>query len=722
MMNRWLKLRNFCLILLLLIGFSAFAETKIPLAEKGVVDLSETDWQSGGIFELKGEWNFFWQSYISPYDLFYNKNTVSPDYFPAPGFWNSYQEAPDNNGLGYATYHLKIILPPKTAGNRLLSLKFKEITSSYLIWIDKQFIASNGIPGQNKPTTVPVLKPQTLSFMPTRDTLDVVVMAANFHYRVGGFTDAIIFGDAVKIREKELYTLSIETFLAGALFMIGLYHFTVFFFRRKERSSLWFALICITISLRTVLVGENVFCRFFTQISWEIQNKLEYLTFYLAVLFVIKFIYSLYPDSMNLKLNRAYIFVCLFFCGLTVVGTARIYSMLNIIFQIGVLSVIIYLLFVMLKSLRNNEHGAMLVLIGVWVLGLTTINDILHLRGIIQTFPMVTLGTFSFLFSQAILLSSRYSKSFIAVEDLSARLMNSYQDLKSSQDMIAKQEKLASLGTMTAGIAHEINNPAQAIKFSMSALELNLNDLEQLLTKLINADSLPPEAKDKFYQNLPQLLNSLDVPQILKEISNTVGENLSALKRIEQIVQSTQKYAHKDKSIINCKLNSIIEETLLLVCNQIKHDLVIKTDLAANLPTFPGSEQEISQVIINLLTNARDAIKENGLAPSEGFVEIVTAQDPENKHLILKIRDNGCGISQKHINKIYDPFFTTKAVGKGTGLGLNIVYKLVTHHEGKIDVESHKKIGTVFTITLPYDRKMPDKLNFSISDSGELLL
>lgn len=720
-MSLILKIKNSCLLLLLLINLAALAKTPLS-AEKGVLDLSGADWQSRAVFDLQGEWDFYWQQFIGP-DVFLNKSkTGKSDYFQIPGFWNDYPGAPGNFGLGYATCHLKVILPHQTAHKRLLSLKIKEISSAYLIWVDNRLVAANGVPGRSKDTTIPILQPQTASFYVSKDTVHITVMAANFHYRVGGFMEAVTFGDAAQIRAKELSILSLETFLAGTLFMIGLYHFTVFFFRRKEKSSYWFALLCMAMTTRTLLVGENFICRYLPWLGWEIQNKIEYLTFYFSVLFVIKFIYSIYPDHLSLQINRFYYYLCFSFIALTLLANARIYGIINVIFQLFVITVIVYLVRALFKSFINKEHGASIILIGFIILGLTTTNDILFIRGLVPTFPMATLGTFSFLFSQAILLSSRYSRSFVSIEELSERLMLSYQDLKSSQEMVTRQEKLASLGTMTAGIAHEINNPAQAIKFSMSALELNINDIEQLITDLLNAEHLTPEAKAKFYQQLPRLLESLDVAQILAEIRNTVAENLSALKRIEQIVQSTQKYAHRDNSITNCKLNDIIEETLLLINNQIKHDLVIKTNLTANLPTFPGSEQEISQIIINLLTNAKDAIKEKGLSAEEGLVEIISTADFVNHNLILQIKDNGCGIPQKHLNKIYDPFFTTKAVGKGTGLGLNIVYKLVTHHEGKVEVESHKKTGTVFTIILPYDRKMPEKLSFSISDSGELQL
>jgi signal transduction histidine kinase len=156
---------------------------------------------------------------------------------------------------------------------------------------------------------------------------------------------------------------------------------------------------------------------------------------------------------------------------------------------------------------------------------------------------------------------------------------------------------------------------------------------------------------------------------------------------------------------------------MILVLNQIKHDIQLKTFLANNLPVFPGYPQEISQIIINLLTNAKDAIQEKGLNSTEGIVEICTEYEPDFNFVVLIIKDNGCGISKKHLQRIYDPFYTTKPIGKGTGLGLNIVHKIVAKHEGKISVNSQKNIGTEFSISFPVLRKISIKKSFSSSDS-----
>ncbi|MFH1215000.1 MAG: ATP-binding protein [Pseudomonadota bacterium] len=289
---------------------------------------------------------------------------------------------------------------------------------------------------------------------------------------------------------------------------------------------------------------------------------------------------------------------------------------------------------------------------------------------------------------------------FIAmVRDITERNMAKYA-LIESQTTIIKQEKLASLGTMVAGIAHEINNPAQAISFSMDGLKMNVEYVKELVAFLnssLAADHGDPTAER---EKLRSLMAELDMDLVIEGIDDIAERNIQSVARIDHIVKSTKRMAHSEETFRPCDLNTIVGDAVVLTHNQVKYDLDIETDLAPGLPAFKGLAQEMGQVFMNLIMNARDAVKEKGLAKKEGRIFISTHHNKEKNYIEACFRDNGAGIEQKVLDKIFDPFFTTKAVGTGTGLGLNLCHRIVETHGGDILVESKIGEGTTFIVRL----------------------
>ena len=188
----------------------------------------------------------------------------------------------------------------------------------------------------------------------------------------------------------------------------------------------------------------------------------------------------------------------------------------------------------------------------------------------------------------------------------------------------------------------------------------------------------------------------------MPEMDNFIDQNTKAIERIQNIVDSTKRMAHAKSSFSDCNINNVIKDAAMLLSGQIKTQITVKLDLDSNLPMFKGMEQELGQVFINLITNARDAIIENGHSQESGLLEIQTSLVSDRNNIKIIVRDNGKGIPKDVINRIFDPFFTTKAVGKGTGLGLNIAFKIIDAHQGTIKVDSQSGIGTIFTIYLPF--------------------
>jgi len=302
------------------------------------------------------------------------------------------------------------------------------------------------------------------------------------------------------------------------------------------------------------------------------------------------------------------------------------------------------------------------------------------------------------------IMAAQLEKNIGDLEEKHIQLQQAYKELEESKELIIKQEKLVSLGTMVAGIAHEINNPTQALKFSMESLKLDVNDIQDILLKvkeIKNSDN-----KELLIKELSDLYSEIDGDMLLDEMNEILDENQQSVNRIEHIVKSTKRMAYADLQLTTCSINEIIDDAVTLSYNQIKYNLNIKKSLDKNIPAIQASPQELGQVFINLIINAKDAVMEKGLIKDQSILTIKTLFSRNEDKIVIEFSDNGCGIREEVLNKIFDPFFTTKEIGQGTGLGLNLCHRIIESHNGTISVKSVLGEGTSFIITLPVNHRV----------------
>jgi PAS domain S-box-containing protein len=285
----------------------------------------------------------------------------------------------------------------------------------------------------------------------------------------------------------------------------------------------------------------------------------------------------------------------------------------------------------------------------------------------------------------------------VMVRDLTGR-KKAERALRESQEHLIKQEKLASLGTMVAGIAHEINNPAQAIGFSMEGLKMNAEYVKKFLNELKKCFANPEGDLIEHRNHLMELVEDLDLDLVLDDIDDIAERNIESVIRISKIIKSTKRMAHFEDDFTKTDLNSIVNDAVTLTHNQVKYDIDVTLNLAPDLPEFYGMPQELGQVFINLIINARDALKEKKLPRNEAILAISTRYNEKAGQLEAVFKDNGIGMKEEIVSRIFDPFFTTKGFGEGTGLGLNLSHLIVEAHGGWIKVESEYGAGTTFTV------------------------
>lgn len=280
--------------------------------------------------------------------------------------------------------------------------------------------------------------------------------------------------------------------------------------------------------------------------------------------------------------------------------------------------------------------------------------------------------------------------------DTNENLSKTIEDLKAAQLQLIETEKMASLGQLTAGIAHEINNPINFVSSNVKPLRLDFLEIFSLIEKYKEA-TVNPGKKD-LLDMAQKYTESIGLDFLKEEILSLLSGIEEGANRTTEIVQSLRTFSRTDELILKpADINKAILNTLILLRSTIPYNIEIKPVLN-KLPLLNCYPGKINQVLMNLVNNSIQAIKAKDHQNNES-ITILTTDHPEN--ITIEITDTGLGISHEVKQRIFEPFFTTKEVGEGTGLGLSIVFGIIEDHHGTIDVHSESGKGTTFIITLP---------------------
>ncbi|MES2933506.1 MAG: ATP-binding protein [Pseudomonadota bacterium] len=264
--------------------------------------------------------------------------------------------------------------------------------------------------------------------------------------------------------------------------------------------------------------------------------------------------------------------------------------------------------------------------------------------------------------------------------------------LQEAHDQLLQSEKMASIGQLAAGIAHEINNPVGFVNSNMGSLRTYVDTLFSVIEgyeQTLRMAKPTPEA----VANLIKIKKQADLEFLKEDVTDLVRESMDGLKRVRDIVQSLKDFSHVGETEWQvADLHSGIDSTLNIVSNEIKYKATVEKQYG-KLPQVKCLASQLNQVFMNLLVNAAHAIKDKGV--------ITIRSGHENDWVWVEVSDTGSGIPPEIVNRIFEPFFTTKPVGSGTGLGLSLSYGIVNKHGGRIEVASEVGKGTRFTVHLP---------------------
>ncbi len=270
------------------------------------------------------------------------------------------------------------------------------------------------------------------------------------------------------------------------------------------------------------------------------------------------------------------------------------------------------------------------------------------------------------------------------------------ENLQSAQNQLVEPEKMASLGQLTAGVAHEINNPINFVNANVSPLRLDFNELFTLLGKYEDAINNP--GNTTLLHEALEYKQKIDPDFIKEEIRGLLNGIEDGATRTTEIVQSLRTFSRMDKLVLKpANINSSILNTLILLRSSIPYYIEIKPvlDKLEPLNCYQG---KIDQMLVNLIDNSIQAIKAKNEHGNES-ITITSKNMPD--HISIEITDTGIGMAVETRQRVFEPFFTTKEIGEGTGLGLSIVFGIIEKHKGTIDIQSTPGAGTTFFITLP---------------------
>ena len=286
--------------------------------------------------------------------------------------------------------------------------------------------------------------------------------------------------------------------------------------------------------------------------------------------------------------------------------------------------------------------------------------------------------------------------------DTNESLSKAFDDLKNHKEHLVQQEKLASIGLLAAGVAHDINNPIGFIRSNLETLEKYLESIRLILSAYaqlsgqLTQAAVTAELSDSL-ERINLLIKDRELDFISEDAVSCIKESLSGTKRVEDIVRNLKDFSRTDKDErLSLNINQVIDDSINLVWNEIKYKCTVKKSYG-DLPDIYACAGQLNQVLINVLMNSMQAMG------TSGEIEIRTSADSEYVH--IDIIDDGPGFPEQDIFNLFDPFFTTKGIKEGTGLGLYISHGLVLKHRGKIVAANEADRGARITISLPIDMR-----------------
>lgn len=652
------KLDNYIVYIILLISIISFFAIfinrdssysgKMPVAKKGVLDLNQWDFIENGSLRLNGEWEFYYKELLSYEDFRQKENTSLSSYIHVPGKWEGYEiEGSKIDMKGYGTYRLRVDLN-KDTDLQMMGIRIPYRFTSYNLMIDEELIAS-----KDRNDNTVILETKNIFFEPKSKSFNIILQVPGQDFYDGGTHIPLYLGDYEDIIHKERNDLLKDMMLLACLAIMGLYHISLYVFLKRMKYILYFGLLCMSISLRSIHTNEALLISNFLLLNFRTFHLFNVIGGMLNIIFFGSFIYELYFLDCSKKILRSIQAYCVAMILITVLLPYSIYGYLRGMSNAVLVIAALYYFWVILKAAINKREGAYLMVFAMAIMVLSVINDVLYVSNIASlslVYGMTTYSTIIYVFVLALLLSKKYADTFLSVDSLSKKLL-SLDKLKDD---------------FLANTSHELRTP--------------LNGIIGITESLIEG------AAGKISEEMKRNLTIISASG--KRLSNLVNDILDY-----------SKLKHSDIKLSSKPLNLYqLVDIVMTVFKMTKQndDIVLKNEVAEDIPYIYADEARLQQIMYNLIGNAIKFTEEG---------EITVAARVVDNSVEITVKDMGIGIAEDKLEAIFESFEqidgSTSRPYSGTGLGLSITKKLVELHEGNIRCESTPGKGSSFIFTLP---------------------
>ncbi|MGK0468693.1 ATP-binding protein, partial [Clostridium sp.] len=642
--NRSHEIKIFILLSITLVIFQmiikgssevSHTEKNVPTAVKGVLDLRNWDFEKDGMIKLDGEWEFYDNELYLPYD-FQSDSKVGMSYGKLPGVFKH---------QGYCTYRLKLLM---NNNEDLYSVKADYIQGAFELLADNRLIASVGRVDKTKNEMRLQRTPAIGSFYVENGQGYLLLRISNFHNQYA-YIDTIVLGESSEIIAMRENKLALDLFIIGCTIMAAIYSFGVFINRRKDKAQLYFAMICIIITIRTLLVGEGFIISLLPDFDYKGFTKLKIWTFYSYIPFIILFIYYSYKKRFSIKFIKISNYLALLYTLIVVLFPIKYYIYYLLPFEIFALMSLFYMMYKLSKNYINKEETDYIVVVGLFALIITRINDILYEYSIIITGSFASLGILVFIVVNYYVLAKRQANELSRVENISVKL-KSLDNLK--DDFLA----------MTS---HELKTP--------------LNGIIGLTEGIVNNKNASVDEElreDLFLVNLSA-----------KRLSNLVTDMMTFSK-----LKNNKIVLHKKPVNISNVVEMVMKFSQISLNNK---NVAFTNSIDTSTPCVFGDEDRIQQILYNLLSNAIKFTHSG---------QITVSYAVKNFFVYIYVTDTGIGIPKQKLNDIFTRYEQVEGVSDkygGTGVGLYVTKELIEIQGGSIKVSSVMGQGSEFEFTLP---------------------
>ena len=516
----------------------------------------------------------------------------------------------------------------------------------------------------------------------------------------------------------------------GIIIAMILYNIFIFF-STKDKSYLFYVIYILIVGI-TQLNFLGYASKYLWPSTTYIANMAVYFLSSLTAIASIEFMKRfLFTKIKCPRLHRYFIVFYFFYYFAMILAIFRLFNWSYQIIQINATLAAVYILFVAWNVSKQGYKPAKFFLvawstflIGVCVfvlkdVGILPYNNITYYTMSIGSALEVILLSFALADRINILKKDKEASQAKTLELLSENeriiteqnitlelkvklrteeLEASHKSLKEAESHLVNAEKMASIGQLTAGISHEINNPINFVVSNIKPLKRDMNEILMVLEKY-NDITDGVNLKEKL-KNINDLKEKLDLNYTIQEINLLLTGIADGANRTAEIVKGLRYFSHIDNdALTQCDVHVGIDSTLSILTNNITNgniNIIKNYGGFSQIECYPG---KLNQVFMNIINNAIHAVLDKKYSGAQGTIVITTKLVGNNVE--ISIKDNGIGIPKKDLRKVFEPFYTTKEVGKGTGLGLSIVYGIINSHNGRIDIISKENEGAEFIITLP---------------------